>query len=349
MAQFMNGNDPNSSWLKKLPREDEQINEHFLHEFFRTMYERQQIYFNRFIQRTPAPWTEDPILKEYKYTNVYRELDRHSLWEIENIIRNNSLTDKDLIWQICLFRFFNQPLFFEFIRKSEFFKGDLLPSFGDYDSEIFSRALDMYRETGNNPFTNAYVTNSGACPGAKRDWCYGNKIIPHLHSKVDELHKICVKSENPQDLIDLMLTFPGVAKFVAHEFYVSLCYISKYTNRKFFRWTENDWTNVGPGASLGVRLIFPSLKTDKEQEQGIRWLKEMAPSYLEEHFPDFYFFRWNKKLKNAATGIPGIKILTRGDCNITLHNIEMWLCEFSKYWKMTIKEGKQRSKFVPRS
>lgn len=34
---------------------------------------------------------------------------------------------------------------------------------------------------------------------------------------------------------------------------------------------------------------------------------------------------------------------------ITLHQIEMWLCEFQKYWKMIIGEGKQRSKFVPKT
>lgn len=31
--------------------------------------------------------------------------------------------------------------------------------------------------------------------------------------------------------------------------------------------------------------------------------------------------------------------------NISLKEIEMWLCEFSKYWKMMIGAGKQRSKY----
>lgn len=34
--------------------------------------------------------------------------------------------------------------------------------------------------------------------------------------------------------------------------------------------------------------------------------------------------------------------------NITLHQIEMWLCEFQKYWKMIIGEGKQRGKYMPK-
>lgn len=32
---------------------------------------------------------------------------------------------------------------------------------------------------------------------------------------------------------------------------------------------------------------------------------------------------------------------------ITLHQIEMWLCEYQKYWKVKYKIGKQRSKFPP--
>lgn len=348
MLFTMNSSD-NPSWLSKLPKDDEAVNEYFLHEFFRTMYERQNIYLKRNIFREKAPWSEDPILRDYKFTNVYRETDRHSIWEIENIIRRKDLSDKDLIWQICLFRVFNQPLFFEFIKENGFFGDDYLPTFDNYDQKKFARALDMYRDTGNNPFTNAYLVNSLACPGKKRDWCYGNHVAPTIHASVNTLHKIILKSKRPEEISKFLVTLPGIATFMAHELYISMCYIRKYTDRKFFKWTENDWTNVGPGASLGIRLIFPSLKTTKQQEQGIWWLKEIAPSYLKEHFPDFHYFSWNKELKNAATRIPGIKVVIKGECNLTLHSMEMWLCEFSKYWKMSIGEGKQRSKFVPRS
>src|SRR5271165_5772463 len=39
--------------------------------------ERNAIYAAR-QERKPAPWTSDPVLSQYKFTNVFRELDRES-------------------------------------------------------------------------------------------------------------------------------------------------------------------------------------------------------------------------------------------------------------------------------
>ena len=50
--------------------------------------------------------------------------------------------------------------------------------------------------------------------------------------------------------------------------------------------------------------------------------------------------QWNKEKKAYEI---------TNECNITLHQIEMWLCEYQKYWKMVIGEGKQRSEFQPKT
>ena len=125
------------------------------------------------------------------------------------------------------------------------------------------------------------------------------------------------------------------------------------------KFDQNDFTNVGPGASIGIRLIYPSLKTVREQKKAIYWLKDEADKWLEkigkekgEMFPHLgwdsadgeYFIYDFKKQKEYSKDSDA-----RMYSGITLHQIEMWLCEFQKYWKMIIGEGKQRSKFVPRS
>jgi hypothetical protein len=54
---------------------------------------------------------------------------------------------------------------------------------------------------------------------------------------------------------------------------------------------------------------------------------------------DFPYLSWEKDKAAYYTS-------HEFDRNIfTLHQIEMWLCEYSKYWKMSIGSGKQRSKF----
>ena len=52
-------------------------------DFNNYMIERHSIYERR-AEGQPYPWTDDPILKEYSFCNVYRELDRVTIWIREN-------------------------------------------------------------------------------------------------------------------------------------------------------------------------------------------------------------------------------------------------------------------------
>src|SRR5688500_5458146 len=50
-----------------------------LEQFFGWINERHMIYLKRFVLKEPKPWTQDKILREYKFTNAFRELDRGTL------------------------------------------------------------------------------------------------------------------------------------------------------------------------------------------------------------------------------------------------------------------------------
>ena len=41
--------------------------------------ERHKIYLRRSAGQ-PFPWTDDPILQKYKFNNIYRELDKTTIW-----------------------------------------------------------------------------------------------------------------------------------------------------------------------------------------------------------------------------------------------------------------------------
>ncbi|MEO8686056.1 MAG: nucleotide kinase domain-containing protein [Devosia sp.] len=53
--------------------------------YWRFAAERQRIFFKR-LNGGVYPWSEDPILNEYKFTNVYRAADRVSQYLIKNVI-----------------------------------------------------------------------------------------------------------------------------------------------------------------------------------------------------------------------------------------------------------------------
>ena len=329
------------SWHTKLPDENLSVYEPFLQLFFETMYERMMIWKRRFIEQKPQPWTENEILRDSKFTNVYRELDRNSQWQIRNILLDDSLSPVNLIWKLMVFRFFNNP---ETFKRGVEWRGwrNGIPDWKGYDEDDFVSFIEEVRKSGQNPYTNAYLINSMSAPGKSRDWCYTRLVIPTLHKRIPQLISVVRNADSPESIITYLKTVPAVADFIAHEFYQDFTYIPRYTDREFMRFTQNDFTNVGPGASVGIRLIYPNLKTVREQKQAIYWLRDAAEEQLTKigtlKGEPMGYLEWDKESKEY-------KLTDK--CNITLHQIEMWLCEFQKYWKMMIGEGKQRSKFVP--
>lgn len=346
-----------ASWHDKLPNEDLEVYEPHLKLFFETMHERQLIWKRRFIEQRPRPWTDNEIFRNSKFTNVYRELDRNSQWQIKNILLDSSLSRVNLIWKMMVFRFFNCPETFE-LGKSVMGWKNGIPDWNEYNEDTFTDFIADVRKRGQNPYTTAYLINSMATPGKSRDYCYTRLVIPTLHKRIPELISKVMKAESPEEIIKYLKTLPAIADFIAHEFYQDFTYIARYTNREFMKFDQNDFTNVGPGASVGIRLIFPNLKT-KDQEPAIYRLKDMADEILEsiglEKGELFPYLSWDKESGSYFTftsedlkaGRIHRENLTYS--GITLHQIEMWLCEFQKYWKMTIGEGKQRSKFEPKT
>jgi len=65
--------------------------------------ERQAIWRKRFLERQSPPWTLDPILRTYRFTNVYRELDPGTKFAIENILER-PFPAKDRIFNVMLYR-----------------------------------------------------------------------------------------------------------------------------------------------------------------------------------------------------------------------------------------------------
>lgn len=325
-----------NSWYDKLPNETLEVCEENYNLFFEVMRERMLIWQRRFLEKRPAPWTENTILRDYKFTNVYRELDRNSQWQIHNILRDDTLDEINLVWKLMIFRIFNNPETFERGKRQCGWRNGI-PDWRTYNKEEFEQFIQTIRDDKQNPFTNAYLINSASGAGHTRHWFYTNVVVPTIHKKIPLVVGLIHTTKKPEDLIKQLTKIPAVADFIAHEFYQDFTYIERYTDRKPFKFNQNDFTNVGPGARLGLRLIFPNSNSSKD---GIYKLRDAAEKELAKFGGGKIYIQWNKQ-KQAYENT--------AKCNITLHQIEMWLCEFQKYWKMQIGEGKQRSKFVAKT
>ena len=120
--------------------------------FFGWINERHAIYQRR-LNGQPAPWTEDPILREYKFTNPFRENDRVTVW-----MRNNwtlpSLSNEELVFNCCLFRMIGT---IEFAEQH----GLVLENLG-WDPEETKQLIENRLAKKLPTFTGAYIiTNQG--------------------------------------------------------------------------------------------------------------------------------------------------------------------------------------------
>ena len=66
----------------------------------------------------PGPWTADPILATYRFTNCYRAADRVSQYLIKEVIYRGSQDADEVLFRILLFRFFNRISTWELLRSA---------------------------------------------------------------------------------------------------------------------------------------------------------------------------------------------------------------------------------------
>lgn len=340
--QFMNGVN-NVPWLDQLPSKDIEIDNHHLHEFFRIFFERQEIWYKRNILKQAPPWTDDPFLRDYKFTNAYRELDRASQFVIKNVMLDHELSLVDMLWKLIMFRFYNQPS--TFTGESTKIKAKVnLVNWNDFDPEKTWVETVKVREAGANPWHTAYLMNLAFKKKPKgwekygrglfKDEAYVKTAFPEIHKDIPELASILKNADKPEEITHFMERWPAVSTFQSHEFYIDFCYAAKYWKQPIMKFDQDDYTNVGPGCSLGLRLVLPAFEP-KEQKKGIYFLRDISEDYLKK-FGDFKYIEWDKKNQ---------KYRTVDKWNLNLHNMEFYLCEYSKYWKMVNNIGKQRSKY----
>lgn len=122
--------------------------------YWRFAAERQEAFINRW-RGLPPPWTSDPILREYKFTNAYRASDRVSQYLIKNVIYEGEQSSEELFFRILLFKFFNK------IETWELLTGALgTVSYRDYDYRAYDRLLLNAITKGQRIYSAAYIMPS---------------------------------------------------------------------------------------------------------------------------------------------------------------------------------------------
>ena len=329
-----------SKYAALMPPENLDVCRENLDLFFESMTERHLIWKRRFVDGKPGPWTEDAIFANYKFTNVYRELDRSSQALIRNIILDTRLDFTNLVWKCLVYRLFNNP---ETFKLFSLIWPNGIPDYGDFHAENakFKRALTCLRVSGARPFTNAYFI--AQTNGTVREDCYAEEVMPAVHAAVPAICDLSVMASTPWEFIKRLKEIPMVADFIAFELYRDLTYIERFTDHCAVPFPVDEFVNVGPGSAFGLSLIFPSRRTQADQIRGFYDLLDMAEDRIGAvcagKGEEMLYPEWSKEERRYHVS---------GKFNLTVDNIEHWLCEFSKYWRAYVGFCRQQ-KFKPLS
>ncbi len=207
-------------------------------------FERQEIYFKR-LQGEPAPWTEDEVLRQHRFTNVYRAADRVSQYLIRNIIYRDGLPAEpdEVVFRILLFKLFNRIETWETLVQSI---GALTLSDDPFEriDEILAREL----QAGRRIYSAAYImpTARGGKGGAK----HSGHLALLKQMMVDGLADRLAEAGSMEAGFDLLRSYPGIGPFLAYQLITDI----NYSEVVDFR--ETEFVAAGPGAQEGIRKCF---------------------------------------------------------------------------------------------
>lgn len=317
--------------------------------FFYFMNERHAIYIRRFVEKKPWPWTDDPLLQEFKYTNVYRELDVGTIWLRENW-REPFADHRRLFFNIALYRQFNYWPTAEFLGYVTHGPYDEIPiSEPQRPLHVRRRVwypvaieMDLHdrAKQGHQIFTGAHMITGTYGGREKKDkiWQVIWPVLNHLWENEEKY------TPQPGDTLEQAFNrlekSPGFGPFLAYEVITDL----RHTRYLQDATDIMTWANPGPGAMRGInRLLgYPvgQMTTSERYKTGRK-----SKHWPVKIFSKEVYIQHMQHLLGLAQGLAGEHVHEWGP--LEMRDIEHSLCEWDKYMRVKLGQGRPRSRFVP--
>lgn len=209
--------------------------------YWRFISERQAIFMRRVVGDAP-PWTEDPILQGYRFTNVYRASDRVSQYLIRHVLYEGSQSREEVFFRAILFRIFNR------IETWEALQARLgVVSWQRFSFEAYAEILDRLHGSGERLYSAAYIMPSPAF-GSPRKHRNHIRLIEYMMADGAPLR--LVKAASLRAAFEVLRSYPSLGAFLAFQFAIDLNYSG------LIDFSEMDFVAAGPGARDGIRKCF---------------------------------------------------------------------------------------------
>lgn len=182
----------------------------------------------------PRPWTNDAVIRDHYFCNVFREDDRVTEW-FRDHVRGPQSEDPRVIFNTIMFRFVNRISSGERLLAAGLFE--------EWDRDKF-RAVGMK----SSPFvTAAYIIKT---PNGMDKITGLIKIFDEVWRRRDELTEKLV-GVSLQDAHGILQALPWIGGFMAYEFVTDLRHTFVLRDAP----DKMTWANPGPGASKGLQYL----------------------------------------------------------------------------------------------
>lgn len=228
--------------------------------YWRFAAERQAIYFRRMADPV-GPWTKDPILETFRFTNAYRASDRVSQYLIREIQYHPDRPSRpsEVFFRTILFKLFNRVGTWEELERR---LGPLVWDRVDLDN--VAKTLDRMMGRGTKLYSAAYIMPSPAL-GHKRK--HANHLALLARMMNDRLPDRICQAPSLQDIYALLVSYPGIGPFLAFQYAIDLNYAAFLTHE------ESEFVVAGPGAADGIAKCFEDTG-GRSPEEIIYWVYE---------------------------------------------------------------------------
>ena len=262
--------------------------------------ERQRIFLRR-AAGAPPPWTDDPIMRRYKFCNSYRASDRVSQFLIRDVIHDAEVGADDMLLRIVLFRLFSK---IETWRALEDELG--LVTRRTLRGDRVARSLERLQAKG-PIYTGAFIL----C--ANKAFGFDRKVLNHIELvrtmfRRQALPLAVARARALDDVYAALIDYPLIGRFMAYQLAIDINY------SPLVEFSEDGFTVPGPGAERGIHKVFPNARR-----------RDMAPI--------IYWMTDNQQSEATRLGIDLPTLFGRPLHAIDCQNL---FCELDKYTRVAL-------------
>lgn len=274
--------------------------------------ERHRIYERRQSGRL-APWTTDPILQRYRFCNVYRELDTVTKWIADNW-RTPNADSPNLWFAMAMARLINWP---DTLTTMAFPGGKWRPQW-------FIDALHARKQAGMKVFSGAYIVSTNGVQMDKAEYLAHHVLTPMWEARAILAPR---KGDSLFQFAARLQTAHGFKGFMAGQVVADLKHAlpapmsGKHPNPLTGASDWWEWSVPGPGSTRGLnRVVDRDLNktwNDTDWRDTMHALRHKVNASIE---------RQNMQALHAQ-------------------DLQNCLCEFDKYERARLGQGRPRSTY----